>query len=567
MLTSERSAALRRGDFTLAIRLSSGTSRHVSCCAIAFLLLWGVAVVFPPPAAGQVAGPDQQAEAALYQEGMRLLREKSYPQALEQFKKLEQTAPNLPQGYTGEGIALALSGKIEDAIPVLQKAAGIDPSYWVARRELGILYWQLGRKDEAVKELTTVAKLSPDDTSVNVILGEYNFGSGNYESAAQFFSRARAKVDMSLPLSLMNSEALIKSGHREEATDQLDRLTTSPNLDPHQQFRIAWLLGEAGAYDKAIKVFSALPSDFADPYGRDYGIALAYYQGGKYADCIQLLTTLQQRGIARGEVFSLLGAAEEVSGHQAQAETAFKTGIDRFPKEEDNYLNSATLSAKDQDYVAAVNVLTAGIQQIPGNYKLLLNRGVVYSLQGNPRKAQTDYESAIALAPTEPSPYLGLGICFMDQNQYSAAAGILRGAIQKGLADVKLYYFLVDALFRQGLTASSPQYPEAVNAMDASVKLNPDFPLSYLQRGKLELMANHVQEAINDLERARKLQPDSTAITYQLATAYRLAGRTEEANKLFAQVSNATKLQDAEFRQSTLMGVMGSGSNANYSVR
>ena len=71
-------------------------------------------------------------------------------------------------------------------------------------------------------------------------------------------------------------------------------------------------------------------------------------------------------------------------------------------------------------------------------------------------------------------------------------------------------------------------------------------------------MAKHLPEAIDDLQHAQKLQPDSTAITYQLATAYRLAGRTEESNKLFAQISNATKLQDAEFRQSTLMGVMGS---------
>lgn len=515
----------------------------------------------------QPGNAGEQKEAKLYEEGMRLLHEKDYPLALEQFRQLERSAPNLPQGYTGEGIALALNGKIEEAIPVLQKAIAIDPSFWVARRELGILDWQLSRKEEAATELTAVLKLSPNDTAVNAILGEYNFGIKNYGVAAEFFRKARAQVDMSFPLSLMNSEALIKSGHPEEAVDLLDRLTATPNLDPQHQFRIAWLLGEAGAYSKAIRVFSALPTDFSDPFGRDYGIALAYYEDRKYADCIQLLTTLQQRGVVRGELFSLLGAAEEVSGHQAMAEDAFKTGIDRFPKEVDNYLNSATLAAKDQDYVTAGNVLTAGLQQIPGDYKLFLNRGVVYSLEGNLQKAQADYERAIALAPTEPAPYVGLGICFMDQNQYSSAADVLRKAIHQGLVDVKLNYFLVDALFRQGLTASSPQYQEALTTTEASIKLNPEFPYSYLQRGKLQLMASHLQEAVDDLEQARKLDPNSTAIAYQLATAYRLAGRTAESNKLFAQVSNTTKLQDAEFRQSTLIGVMGATSNANYSSR
>jgi tetratricopeptide (TPR) repeat protein len=547
--------------------LPFGNPRPVSRLALTALLLSAITGASPLLGFDQSTGPNEQKEASLYQEGMRLLRQKDYPQALEQFRQLEQTAPNLPQGYTGEGIALALNGKIEEAIPVLQKAIAIDPSFWVARRELGILDWQLQRKEDAARELTEVVKLSPDDGSVNAILGEYNFGAKNYQAAAQFFSRARAQVDMSFPLSLMNSEALIKSGHKEEATEELDRLITLPNLDPQQQFRIAWLLGEAGAYDQAIKVFSALPDDFSDPFGRDYGIALAYYQDGKYADCIQLLTTLKHRGNVGGELFSLLGAAQEVSGHQAQAEAAFTEGIARFPKEDDNYLDRAALAVKDQDYATAGNVLAAGLQQIPKSYKLFLTRGVVYSLQGNLTKAQADYESAVALAPTEANPYIGLGICLMDQNQYAAAADSLRGAIQKRLEDVKLDYFLVDALFRQGLTASSPQYQEALDTVEASIKLNPTFPFSYLQRGKLQLMAKHLPEAIDDLQHAQKLQPDSTAITYQLATAYRLAGRTEESNKLFAQISNATKLQDAEFRQSTLMGVMGSISNANYSAR
>jgi tetratricopeptide (TPR) repeat protein len=547
--------------------LPSCSPRRIRRLVFSAQFLCAIAAAPLLPAFGQTAGLTEQKEAALYQEGMRLLHQKDYAEALDQFRQLEQTAPNLPQGYTGEGIALALNGKIAEAIPILQKAISIDPSFWVARRELGILDWQLQRKEDAARELNEVAKLSPDDTAVNSILGQYSFETKHYGEAAQFFSRARAQVDMSISLSMMNSEALIKSGRRIAAIEELDRLTTLPNLDPQQEFRIAWLLGEAGAYEKAIKVFSALPDDYPDPFGRDYGIALAYYQDGKYADCIQLLTTLKQRGNVREELFSLLGAAQEVSGRQTEAKAAFNEGIARFPKEDDNYLDSATLAVKDQDYAGAGSLLSTGLQQIPKSYKLFLTRGVVYSLQGNLTKAQADYEAAIALAPAEPNPYLGLGICLMDQNQYAAAADTLRGAIQKGLEDVKLNYFLVDVLTRQGLTASSPQFQEALDTVDAGIKLNPTFPYSYLQRGKLQLMAKHIPEAVDDLQHAHKLQPDSTAITYQLATAYRLAGRSEEADNLFSQVSNAAKRQDAEFRQSTLMGVMGSTSNAKDAAR
>ena len=91
----------------------------------------------------------------------------------------------------------------------------------------------------------------------------------------------------------------------------------------------------------------------------------------------------------------MLGAAQEVSGHQAQAEAAFTEGIARFPKEDDNYLDRAALAVKDQDYATAGNVLAAGLEQIPKSYKLFLTRGVVYSLQGNLKKAQADYEALL----------------------------------------------------------------------------------------------------------------------------------------------------------------------------
>ena len=91
------------------------------------------------PRFDQATGPSQQKEASLYQEGMRLLHQKDYPQALEQFRQLEQSAPDLPQGYTGEGIALALNGKIEEAIPVLQKAIAIDPAFGLRAGNSGFL--------------------------------------------------------------------------------------------------------------------------------------------------------------------------------------------------------------------------------------------------------------------------------------------------------------------------------------------------------------------------------------------------------------------------------------------
>ena len=483
------------------------------------------------PGSAQSAPAKEADSAGLYRKGMKLLREKHYPDALEQFRKLESADPSLPQGYEGEGTALALSGKLNEAVPALQKAITIDPSYWVARRSLGIIDWQLDRKEDAAKELVPLVKLFPDDTAVNAILGEYNFERGKYGSAVEFFSKARPQVVADFHLSLEASEALIKSGHSELASQELDGLSATPDLNARQRFQIAWLLLDAKAYSKAIPMFESLPPGFPDALGKGYGVALAYYGEGRYADCVKQLTAPEEHTTGSPQLFSLLGAAEEAQGQSAAAQRAFQTSASQFPQRAETYLDSAAAAMQYEDYDAAAKILALGIQQLPGDYRLFLVRGSFYGLQHNLEKAQADYEKAATLAPGNARTFVALGICLMEQNKNAAAAEILRQALHQGLADVWLYYYLVDVLFQQGFSVSSPTYQEAWSAVDASITLRDDFAYSYLQKGKLLWIGNHREEALASFEQARKLAPDSTMIAHELAQAYIAAGRTAGSGK------------------------------------
>lgn len=515
----------------------------------------------------QTLTTSQQKADRAYQQGMKLLRARQYVGALQEFKRVEQFTPHLPQGYTGEGIALALMGKPEESLAPLGKALQLDPSYWVARRERGIIEWNLNRKEDAAKDLGAVAKLFRDDPSVNAILAQYEFEEKHYSQAASFFAKAPAEVTASPRLSLMAAQALVKTGELKAAASLLESLGHAPDRTPEQQFRIAWLLGEAKDYPGAIRLFNSLPQDFSDPFGRGYGIALAYFEEGDYARCVKTLTGLQSQGILRPALFSLLGTAEEKRGHTLQAYDAFRQGIYKFPHDDENYLNIATLSVEHFNYEVAAQVLSSGIQENPGDNKLYLSRGVVYTLRMELRKAQGDYGKALALDPQESSAYVALGICLMDQDYYAQATTVLREGLHRQLKDVLLYYFLVDALFRQGITASSPLYQEAFAAVQSSLRLDPGFAYGYLQRGRLELMSNQLDAAISDLEHARALAPDSRAVLYQLGVADRRAGRKAEAGKLFDEMAEASKEEAAKFRKGKLMEIMMTISNSELSAR
>ena len=487
-----------------------------------------------------------------YELGMRLLREKRHQEALDQFKLLERESPRLPQGYTGEGIALALMGKPADSIRALKRALEIDPSFWVARRELGIVYWQVNQKDQAAKELGDIVKLFPEDPAVNLLLGQCEFERANFLQASAYFGKARVQVAADARLSLMSAEAQLKSGMKGPAREALEALATSPALSPQQRFHLGWLLGEAGDYANSIHVLESLPADYADQFGRSYAIALAYYEDGQYASCIKTLRDLKSRKKLRPDLFTLLGAAEEQSHHTLEAYNAFREGIYVFPSDDQNYLDIAALSAEHLNYDLATQILTSGIGLMPGDYKLYLTRGVIHTLARQLESAHADYEKALALAPDQGEVYVALGICREDENKFDEAVATFRQGILRQPKDALLYYFLADSLLRKGISVDTPQYQEALSAVESCLALDAEFAHAYLQRARLELISHQTDKAVADLEHGHSLAPDSREISYQLAIAYRSIGKAAEAGKLFDMVTEAGEKDAEAFRSGQL---------------
>jgi Flp pilus assembly protein TadD len=64
--------------------------------------------------------------------------------------------------------------------------------------------------------------------------------------------------------------------------------------------------------------------------------------------------------------------------------------------------------------------------------------------------------------------------------------------------------------------------------------LNPTFADAFIGLGKSLVSAGRPEEAVKPLENAVKLQPENPVAHFQLATAYRRAGRKEEAEREFA---------------------------------
>jgi tetratricopeptide (TPR) repeat protein len=80
----------------------------------------------------------------------------------------------------------------EVAPPLLEKAIRIDPRIELAHLDLGILYGDAGRKDDALRELKIAEKLGPDDVNVHWRLARFYLAAGKKDEAKAEFDKTRS---------------------------------------------------------------------------------------------------------------------------------------------------------------------------------------------------------------------------------------------------------------------------------------------------------------------------------------------------------------------------------------
>ncbi len=105
--------------------------------------------------------------------GYLLWRLKQYEEAAQEFQAELANNPEHGQAMAYLGDTEMILGQPEPALPLLEKSIQIDPRIELAHLDLGILYGNAGRQDEALRELKTAETLNPNDQNVHGRLGRF----------------------------------------------------------------------------------------------------------------------------------------------------------------------------------------------------------------------------------------------------------------------------------------------------------------------------------------------------------------------------------------------------------
>ena len=85
-----------------------------------------------------------------------------YDESVQELEQAIESAPEFPDLHNLLGLAFGMTGARDQAVACFQKALQINPHYVEARLNLAIVYNEMGRYDDALREFRTDSHRDPD---------------------------------------------------------------------------------------------------------------------------------------------------------------------------------------------------------------------------------------------------------------------------------------------------------------------------------------------------------------------------------------------------------------------
>jgi predicted Zn-dependent protease len=274
-----------------------------------------------------------------------------------------------------------------------------------------------------------------------------------------------------------------------------------------------------------------------EPYATGVDLGICYLGTGNYRQAIVVLRALDDSGLGSATVDNLLAQAYIGNAQPQDALRTVRRAAARTPKDEKFYAYLADACRDHKDYSLGLQIVDQGLQELPASARLHYERGLFLSQLGRfEESGGSEFDRAAQMAPNSYIGFLALVQKDLYEDDLAAADKVLRQAIQSGHRDYRMLSLLGIVLLHQGAAPGEARFAEAKNALENSAQENPGYSATQIALGKIYLMENEPQKAVDHLQIGRRLEPDNPAVYANLASAYDRLGDHAEARLMRLQI-------------------------------
>ena len=479
------------------------------------------------------------AQPTALDEGVRLIREGRFDQALGKLQEAHRIAPRSATVENLLGITETQLGHIDIADSHYRNAIRLDPSQAAPHRNLG--FNLLNSKDfvRAEPELRAASRLDQSDHFAHYYLLLLALAAGRDSEALAESSRAGELVSNDPEAGAGLIEAEIRMGRVDEATSSIERLEQANQLTSAREYSIAVLLGKHAFYRQEVHCFQRISS--LDPsWENRYNLALALLYDNQPAEASTLLAGLHAERPAHADTLMFLGSAFEMQQKMPEALEAYRAALVADPSNPDRTLDYTRLLMDMDRYDEAIQIVRTGMGETFATAPLQLRLGAVEMIKNNYDAARDAVHAALAADPQLDAAYVGIAQTYAREANDIEAIRVLEDARQKLPGHYLLEYYF-------GLLASRlGRQQEAIPALEKAAQLDPNSPDPFYELGKLYATEQNWPQARQALEHVIELNPNLSSAHYQLSRVYAHLGLNSKAEE---EAKQTHTLLDAQRNQ------------------
>ncbi len=472
-------------------------------------------------------------------EGVRLIREGHFDQALPELEEAHRLAPRDATIENLLGITETQLHHPDKAAIHYRNAIRLDPLQAAPHRNLGFNLLTAKQYGPAGSELREASHLNPNDPFAHYYLFLLAVATNQDTDAIEQASHAGNLIQNDTDAETGLIEADIRLGRVDDASTRIKNMEATNRLTPVREYAIAVLLSRHALYGQAVGCFRRIA--LLDPsWESRYNLALALLYDGQFAEASKLLSTLHNERPSNADALMFLGSAFEMQEKMPEALEAYRAAAVADPSNPDRTLDYTRLLMDMDRYDEAIQFIQSGITETASTSPVKLRLGAVEMIKGDYAAARDAFNAALADNPELDAAYVGLAQTYARQSNDPEAIDILEAARSKRSGRYLLEYYF-------GLLASRlGRDEEAIVALERAAQLEPRSPDPSFELGKIYASKQDWPDARKAFEHVVGLTPLFAAAHYQLSQVYAHLGLHAEAQQEAQQTKTLVNTQREE---------------------
>jgi len=478
-------------------------------------------------------------------------------------------APNDAGAWNSRGSLQQSSGDREGALQSYAKASSLSPKYLEPRITRAGLFIDLGRIDEAERELSAIKEIAPLEPRAAYFRALIAKNRGNKAATKAALEDVTRQLDPipadvlvnNKPMLMLDALAHYDLGNKEKASDKLAILLRRYPGDEAGTKLLARLYLDEGNYSSATVLLEPLRRRLPDDPRVLSLLATAYMQNGNYRGASELLDLAVRNSGGAVDIRTDFGISLAGNGKDDQAIEQLRLAWAKDPKQTRTGMVLCTLYLRAGQPKKALEVVEALAKSEPANQAVLNMLGVVRVTAGDRAGGRKAYEQILALNSGHQGAILNLSA--LDQ-----AEGKLDAARQRLLGLLKRDEKNIDAMMEMAsIEEKAKRLDDAVRWLDKARLDSKGSVAAATRLAELHLRTGSFDKALSVAKEAMGKAPGNLAALGLVARAQLAKGDSSSARQTLGEMSRYASFDPvAQVDVARLQVAAGNDSGATYSL-